>query len=282
MPAVIVMPGHALSPTVVTAPRRVAGDYERFCRDARSLCGIDLHSYRRPQMERRVRILASRRGLHRDLTAYATLLAGDPREQAAFIGGVTVGVSGLWREPDRWQALERDVIAALAASGGGRLRCWSAGSSYGAEAYTLGAVALRAAPRAQTTILGTDIDAGLVARATAGRFSAGDARCAPAAALATYFTRSGNGWRAGDALRRIVRFEQGDLLHIEPRAASLDLVLCRNTVIYFTDEVRDQVHDRLARSLRPGGVLVIGSLERVSQPRAIGLEPEAPQIFRRR
>lgn len=275
------MPGLARTPVVTTVAERAAGDYERFCRDARRLCGIDLSSYRRPLMERRVRILASRRGLHRDLGAYATLLAGDPGEQAAFIGRVTVGVSGLWREPGRWQALEADVIPALVASGGGRLRCWSAGSSYGAEAYTLAAVALRAAPGAQTTILGTDIDAELVVRAAAGHFSAGDARCAPAAALTTYFTPSGHGWRAGEPLRRIVRFEQGDLLRIETQPASLDLVLCRNTVIYFTDQVRDEIHRRLARSLRPGGVLVIGSSERVSRPRAIGLEPDGPQTFRR-
>lgn len=276
------MPGPARTQTVTTGTARPAGDYERFCRDARSLCGIDLSSYRRQQMERRVRILASRRGLHRNLEAYATLLAGDPREHAAFIGHVIVGVSGLWRNPQQWRELERDVLPSLAASGGDRLRCWSAGSSYGAEAYTLAAVALQAAPQAQTTILGTDIDAALVARAAAGRFGAGDARRAPAAALAAHFTRTADGWRAGESLRRLVRFEQGDLRHTEAPPASLDLILCRNTVIYFTDRVRDEIHRRLARSLRPGGVLVIGACERVGQPRALGLEPAGAQIFRRR
>ena len=65
-----------------------------------------------------------------------------------------------------------------------------------------------------------------------------------------------------------------------PRAA-YDLVLCRNVVIYFTDEVRDDLHARFAESLRPGGYLIIGSTERVSAPREIGLDATAPFVYRR-
>ena len=65
-----------------------------------------------------------------------------------------------------------------------------------------------------------------------------------------------------------------------PRA-EYDLVLCRNVVIYFTDGVRDDLHARLAESLRPGGYLIIGSTERVATPREIGLDPTAPFVYRR-
>ena len=205
------------APTSITdaAHGPATGDYECFCREVRRLYGIDLTQYRRGPMERRVRVLAARRGRHLDLVAYADLLAYDQAELTTFLSRVTVNVSRLWRNPGQWHLLEHDVIPGLAAAGDGRLRCWSAGSSYGAEAYTLAAVANRAVPHVRTTILGTDIDADMIARARAGVFSADDVRDAPVAALANYFTKAGGWWHVNDELRRRVRFEQGatDLAH---------------------------------------------------------------------
>jgi chemotaxis protein methyltransferase CheR len=161
------------------------------------------------------------------------------------------------------------------------VRCWSAGSSYGAEAYTLAAIARRAIPRAQVSILGTDIDARMVQRARAGVFTADDARDAPTATLAAHFDLVDGHWHASAQLKRLVRFEQGDLLRVQPAPASYDLVLCRNTVIYFNEDVRDALHGRLAASLRAGGRLVVGATERVSDPAGHGLEPESPFVYRK-
>ncbi len=82
-------------------------------------------------------------------------------------------------------------------------------------------------------------------------------------------------------MRRLCTFEQGDLLRMRPRAGSYDLVLCRNTVIYFTPDVRDALHARLAQALRPGGRLIVGATERVAEPDALGLVAEAPFLYRR-
>jgi len=86
---------------------------------------------------------------------------------------------------------------------------------------------------------------------------------------------------ANDALRRMARFEVGDLLRIEPLEGSYDLIMCRNTVIYFSAPVRDALHARLARALRPGGYLLVGATERVADPGACGLIPTAPFFYRR-
>ncbi|MDX6729412.1 MAG: chemotaxis protein methyltransferase CheR, partial [Baekduia sp.] len=169
----------------------------------------------------------------------------------------------------------------LAESGRNRVRAWSAGSSYGAEAYTLAAIARRAVPRAQVTILGTDIDQRMVERARTGIFTADDARDAPTATLAGHFSMVDGQWHAGADLKRVVRFEQGDLLRANPAAGSYDLVLCRNTVIYFNEDVRDALHGRLAESLRAGGRLVVGATERVAEPAKHGLEPESPFVYRK-
>jgi chemotaxis protein methyltransferase CheR len=204
----------------------------------------------------------------------------DRAELDAFLDRITINVSQLWRNPEQWDVLARAVLPELAATG--RVRAWSAGSSYGAEAFTLAAVAAEAVPAAQVTIRGTDIDPRMVERARTGAFSGADVRDAPQALLKKWFVPTDDGWRAKDALRRVVRFEQGDLLRMRATPASLDLVLCRNTVIYFTEEVRDALHARLAGALRPGGCLVVGATERVADARALGLTTSHPFTYRKR
>jgi chemotaxis protein methyltransferase CheR len=271
-----------------TAPIRAAhsstaDEYEAFCVTLRRVCGIDLLQYKRGQMERRIRSFVAARG-GADLLTYAALLASDAEECNAFLDRVTINVSQLWRNPEQWEVLEETILPDLAATAptpGGRVRCWSAGSSYGAEAYTLAATARRAIPRTTVSILGTDIDARMVKRARAGIFSVADARDAPTATLASHFELVDGRWHAADELKRLVRFEQGDLLRIDPVAGAYDLVLCRNTVIYFNEDVRDALHGRIATSLRAGGRLVVGATERVSDPARHGLVPECPFVYRK-
>jgi len=253
-------------------------EYERFCDGVRRLCGIDLALYKRGQMERRIRTFAERSGAT-SLTAYLTTLSGDGARLEEFLDRVTINVSQLWRNPEVWERIAGEILPELARTGS--IRAWSAGCSYGAEAYTLAAVCREAALRARTEIRGSDIDARMIARAREGRFSAEDARSAPTAQLARWFDGDGRGFRAKPELRMMVRFETGDLLRDRFRPSSFDLVLCRNVVIYFTEPVRDELHRRLAEAVRPGGYFVIGSSERVARPQAIGLQPIHPFIYRR-
>jgi chemotaxis protein methyltransferase CheR len=257
-----------------------ADDFLALCERVRQLCGVDLGQYKRGQMERRVRTFVARRGAP-DLAAYGELLRRDPDELDAFLDRATINVSHLWRHEEQWEALRTEILPALARERG-RVRAWSAGSSYGAEAYTLAAICREAVPQAVTSIVGTDLDRRMVARARAGEFTAEDARVAPAALLHRHFEPlKGGAWRAGAPLRALVRFEQGDLLRMPVPRGRYDLIMCRNTVIYFTEEVRDALHRRLVEALAPGGHLVIGTSERVTDPRGLGLESTHHFIYRK-
>jgi chemotaxis protein methyltransferase CheR len=253
-------------------------DYVAFCRGVRQLCDIDLLEYKRGQMERRVRSFADRQG-HDGLAHYLDALSGDAGALDEFLDRVTINVSNLWRNPEQWDLLERTIVPALAANG--TVRAWSAGCSYGAEAYTLAAVCRMAVPRARTTIRGTDIDRRAIDRAQRGEFTAEDVRLAPPAALSRFFAPEGEYWRPVEELRALVSFEVGDLLRLRPPTAGYDLILCRNTVIYFNADVRNALHARLSTALRPGGVLVIGATERISSPARMGLELVAPFTYRK-
>ncbi len=192
---------------------------------------------------------------------------------------MTINVSQLWRHPEQWVRLERDVLPELATAG--QVRAWSAGCSYGAEATTLAAVCHKAIPNARVKITGTDIDKRMIERARAGVFSAEDARGVDIKEMERAFDRVPEGWRAKDALQRMMSFEIGDLLRLRPRSAGNDLIMCRNTVIYFAEPIRDELHARLAQALRPGGYLVVGATERVSKPADLGLQMALPFIYRK-
>jgi chemotaxis protein methyltransferase CheR len=253
-------------------------DYLAFITGLRRLWPVDLTQYRRGQMERRIRSFSARRGITH-LPDYLTVLEGDEDELHRFLDHVTINVSQLWRHPEQWKVLRDDVIPELAA--GDRISAWSAGCSYGAEAYTLSAVVREAAPSARVSITGTDVDRRIIDRARQGRFTDADAREAPAGTMERWFSREGDMWIAKAELRFGMTFELGDLLHMSVPAGSLDLIMCRNVVIYFNEDVRDALHGRLAAALRPGGYLIIGATERVAQPGPIGLVTTHPFIYRK-
>jgi chemotaxis protein methyltransferase CheR len=256
-----------------------ADDFTALCEQVRRLCGVDLLQYKRGQMERRVRTFAQRRGTP-DLTAYVARLKTDAKELDAFLDRVTINVSHLWRHEDQWTALSKKILPELAERG--RVRCWSAGCSYGAEAFTLAAIACESIPDVRVEIQGTDLDRRMVDRARAGRFSAEDARTAPKALLQRWFVPADEGgWQAKPELMRMTRFDVGDLLRMPVQRGRYDLIMCRNTVIYFTEEVRDALHARLADALAPGGYLVIGTSERVADAAALGLTSPFHFIYRK-
>ena len=254
-------------------------EYWEFCSGIRALSGIDLSQYKRSQMERRIRSHARRQGSS-GLSAYLTTLRGSREELDTFLDRVTINVSQLWRNPDQWTTIAREILPSLAERGS--INAWSAGSSYGAEAYTLAALSREVGPRARVRILGTDIDPRMVERAREGWFTEEDARDAPPELLARWFEPQPDGnFRALPRLRAVTKFEVGDLLRLDAPAERYDLVLCRNTVIYFTEPVRDALHERLAASLKPGGWLVVGNSERVATPGNLGLAAAHPFIYRK-
>ena len=170
-----------------------------------------------------------------------------------FLDRVTINVSQLWRNPEQWTLLGKTILPELAAEGG-RVRAWSAGCSYGAEAYTLAAVASAVDPDGRrVTIKGTDIDPRMVdraRRASSPPRTRAARRTAEHASAGSTKTDDG-GWRGKPELSASSRSRPATCsLGRIPREA-YDLVLCRNTVIYFNEDVRDALHERLVAVAAP-------------------------------
>ncbi len=252
-------------------------DYIDFCSGVRRLAGVDLTQYKRAQMERRIRSYVDRQSVP-SLNDFLRQMERDRGALDGFLDRVTINVSELYRNPEQYDTLRTRVLPQLPRPGG--LQVWSAGCSYGAEAYTLACIIAEALPGVRFDIVGSDIDRRIVERAGTGRFSQADMRHVPPSVRAKYFVPDGDGWLAQPTLRKHLRFRVEDLLHAR-YPAGLDLVLCRNVVIYFNDDARNHVHRGIAGSLRPGGYLMVGATERVTDPATMGLEPVYPFIYRK-
>jgi chemotaxis protein methyltransferase CheR len=259
----------------------LAPDYARFCGGVKQLCGIDLFQYRPGQMERRLRSFARRSG-HTDLDGYLTALKRDVAARSAFLDHMTINVSELFRNPERFQELEGRYIPDLLAGAKGRgLRVWSAGCSYGAEPYTLAILLKEAGPRLIHDLVATDLDETILARAREGYFTEADLQNVSPERRVRWFDPQPDGrLRAKPELRTMVRFGKLDLLK-DPYPRTRDLILCRNVVIYFNDDAKERIYERFHEILQPGGTLFVGSTERVNDAARLGWERPGTFFYRK-
>lgn len=256
-------------------------DYGAFVRRVRTLIGVDLSCYKPDQMRRRLLALAARHGAA-NLRGFADVMERDARAVAAFKDFFTINVSEFLRDLPRWHDLDRTILPDLSKGGVRPLRIWSAGCSIGAEPYSLAMLLEEMLPRRPYSVVATDIDDTILARARGGAgYPESDLRNVDAARRARFFTREANGtYAVKDELKRHVRFRRHDLLGPVPES-DLDLIVCRNVVIYFTEETKRVLYQRFFDALRPGGMLFVGGTEVVMGAREVGLVPALTSFYRK-
>jgi len=222
--------------------------------------GTRFSRYRSTTLYRRLQQRLLSRGC-RTMTAYLRLLHRDPSEAERLQAAFLIKVSSFTRDAESWRALRRELPALAAAHDG--VRAWSAGCATGEEAYTLAialARSLGTGKAATWKVFATDLDDGALNTARAGRYTGDQVRGIARADLAEYFVQDLAGWRVGKALRNRVVFGKHDLLR-DPPLSGMDLLACRNVLIYFTPTEKDRALRRLTFALRPGGLLFLGRSE---------------------
>jgi chemotaxis protein methyltransferase CheR len=189
----------------------------------------------------------------------AALLRRDERARARFRRSVAVSHSGLFRDPDQFEALEHRLLPRLLEHAG-RLRAWSAGCANGLELWSLAIVLNRLGALDAAYLLGSDLLDENLDVARAGVYDVVEIT---------------------PALRRRVHWERRDLAHDPPPAGRFDLVLCRNVAIYLEPAAKARVHGMLAGRLAAGGVLMLGRSERLADPASLGLRRVEPHVYER-
>lgn len=224
---------------------------------------------------------------------YYGILERDIREYRSFLSRLTINVSELFRNPEKWDELGRLILPGLLERRS-RLRIWSAGCSYGAEPYSLAITLAQIHADPVQTLRATDVDQTILAKAGEGNFTAPDVRNVDAAALGRFFVpvppdphpvstilpEISPAYRATADLRARVDFAVHDLLR-DRFETDYDLICCRNVVIYFTDSAKDRLFRRFYTALAPGGVLFLGASERIFRYREIGFENPIPFFYRK-
>ena len=239
---------------------------------------IDLTAYKRPQMERRINSFMRSAGTE-DYRQFITLLSSDKNVYRKFIEHLTINVSEFFRNYAHWEVMEREIIPMLLKERS-PLKVWSAGCSTGEEPYSLAMMFQEKFQSRVDQILATDLDNEVLEKAAIALYSEKAAQTLPTNYQKKYMIRDGDYYRIGDGTKKFVRFQRHDLLK-DSHPRDMDLILCRNVVIYFTEETKQKLYRRFAEALRPGGILFIGSTEQIFQAREIGFKSLATFFYQK-
>lgn len=239
---------------------------DAFLLDLRAQSGLDFTQYKKPTILRRLhqRMAAANCEQLADYFAYAR---AHPEEYQLLVQRFLINVTEFFRDPEVFSALREQVLTNLlpyARTHGGTLRCWSAGCANGEEAYSLAMLVAEALgselEQFQVRIFATDADPEAIAFARRSVYPASAFAEVPEELITHYFTRDEERYTAKKRLRSLLVFGQHDLSQRAP-FPQLDLVLCRNVLIYFAPELQERALQLFAYSLREGGLLVLGKAE---------------------
>ena len=246
------------------------GDYEVFKEKVFQLTKIDLSCYKERQMKRRIDALITKAKIT-SYEAYIQVLKTDKDMLEEFVAYLTINVSEFYRNPEQWKYLEETVIPELIQRFGKNLKVWSAACSTGDEPYSLVMALSRHIPLQQIRIYATDLDKQVIAKAKTGLYGEKSIEGVPEDLKKKYFTKIGPSYKIADEIKARVDFHQHNLLK-DTYPTDCNLIVCRNVLIYFTEEAKDEVFRKYYQSLAKGGMLCIGSTEQIMNYREIGFD----------
>lgn len=245
-------------------------DYEGFKTEIFKLADINLSQYKEKQMKRRIDSLI-RKNRCESYREYVKVLRTSKEIYDEFINYLTINVSEFYRNPEQWEIL-KDYIFPDLLKRSPFLKIWSAACSTGDEPYTLVMALNHYVPLKNIKILATDIDNEAINKAKKGVYSEKSIEKLPVQYLEKYFGREGNSYIINDDVKSCVDFMRINLLK-DPYPDNCDLIVCRNVLIYFTEEAKAEIFKKLNKALRMEGVLFIGSTEQIIMSGKYSLKP---------
>ncbi len=244
------------------------GGVEKILILMRSRTGHDFSCYKQNTLHRRIE---RRMGIHQidKISAYVRFLNENPEELDLLFKELLIGVTGFFRDPEVWQLLREKTLPELLAHHPTRLlRAWVTGCSTGEEAYTLAIVfkevveQLKPGKSYKLQIFATDLDRDAIDKARQGVFSEKIAGELTPEQLHRFFTKEEGGYRVRAEIREMVIFSPHSVIK-DPPFTKLDILCCRNLLIYLAPEIQKKLFPLFHYSLNPGGVLILGNAETI-------------------
>jgi two-component system CheB/CheR fusion protein len=227
--------------------------------------GFDFTGYKRSTLMRRVQKRMGQVSIA-DFAQYLDYLQVHPDEFAQLFNTILINVTSFFRDPETWTFLGREVVPRIVEPGAADapIRCWCAGVASGEEAYSLAILLAEALGvdqfRQRVKIYATDVDEEALSQARLAAQTAHDMEAVPPELVGRYFEETGAGHTFRNDLRRSLIFGRHDLVQDAP-ISRLDLLVCRNTLMYFTSETQTRVLARLHYALNDGAYLLLGKAE---------------------
>ena len=251
--------------TVEQISQETAADFRPLLEKLSSRYNFDFREYKEASLARRIRARMTQ--LHVDsFTAYSSFLDGNPNEHVTLFNTILINVTTFFRDADAWKALAEDIVPRLVEEAGDSrsLRIWSAGCSSGEEPYSIAMLLSEhlgeAANNYSIKIYGTDIDEEALTTARHAVYRTEQLKDIPDRLVDRYFTRDGQLYRFRRDIRRWCIFGSHNLTQAPP-LSHIDLLVCRNVLIYFTSELQDRILTRFHYSIREDGCLFLGRSE---------------------
>ncbi len=256
----------------------MADDYEYFKSQILALTKIDLNAYKEAQMKRRIDTLIAKQRCS-EYSQYVTLIKNDRERFEEFVNYLTINVSEFWRNPEQWKILEDKVIVNLSKQS--TMKIWSAACSTGDEPYSLVMLLSKYLPLSRIKIIATDIDKQVLEKARAGLYNDKSLKGLPADLKAKFFDKiTETSFQIKPEVKKCVEFKEHNLLR-DPYPSSCDLIVCRNVLIYFTEEAKDDIYRKFHSALKPEGTLFLGSTEQIIQPQKFGFSTISSFFYRK-
>ncbi|MBR6626995.1 MAG: protein-glutamate O-methyltransferase CheR [Lachnospiraceae bacterium] len=246
----------------------MAYDYEYFKKEILALTSIDLNAYKEKQMKRRIDTLIAKHRIT-GYDSYIRALRTETEKFEEFVNYITINVSEFYRNPDQWKILEGTVFPELIKRFGPNLKIWSAACSTGDEPYSLVMALSRHLPLTQIKVLATDLDKQVIAKAKVGLYSEKSIAGVPEDLKRKFFTKVGPSYKISDQIKARVEFREHNLIK-DAYPTDCNLIVCRNVLIYFTEEAKDDVFRKFYKHLSKDGILFIGSTEQIMNYKEIG------------
>ena len=244
-------------------------DYEDFKKFILQSTTIDLNAYKEPQMKRRIDTLISR-NKYDGYDSYSQAIKKDKKLMEEFINYITINVSEFYRNPALWKTLEDVILPDLISKFGENLKIWSAACSTGDEPYSLAMVMAKKVPMNKIHIYATDIDEQVLAKAKDGVYGANSLNGLPDEYKKKYFEKMGDRYyKISDDIKRCVEFKKADLLK-DKYPTGCHLIVCRNVMIYFTEEAKLDIYKNFNRALVNDGCLFVGNTEQIINHKDLG------------
>jgi chemotaxis protein methyltransferase CheR len=254
-------------------------DYPAFKKLAGELTGLDLSNYKSTQMDRRINSLKRLWNIP-TYDDYLQVLESNPQRYQEFVNRLTINVSEFFRNPERFDDLWKRVLPEIL-SGNNEVKIWSAGCSNGAEPYSVAIIVNELNAVDRVRILATDVDREILNKAQhQPKYTANEVKCLPRDLLMKYFDLQEGYFHLKESIQRMVKFSFHNL-HANSFETKLDLIICRNVVIYFTVDAKNNLYQRFYEALKPGGYLWVGGTEPLLNFRIWGFENPLSFFYRK-